>query len=168
MHPVVPSLAILAAALLLVDASHAQTPSVPAAIPFDIPYGSPIALEQARSVLAAAEAEARRRNWKYAIAIVDSLGELVSFDKMDGTQLASVRIAEAKARAAAQFRRPTKIFQDAVNGGQAASLSLPGVVAGEGGVPLIVDGKLIGAIGTSGGTAPQDGVVAQAGVDKLK
>ena len=168
MHPVVLRLAVLAAASLLADAGHAQAPSVPAAMPFDIPYGSPIALEQARSVLAAAEAEARRRNWKYAIAIVDCSGELVSFDKMDGTQLASVRIAEAKARAAAQFRRPTRTFQDAVNGGQAASLSLPGVVAAEGGVPLVVDGKLIGAIGTSGGAAPQDGVVAQAGVDKLK
>lgn len=161
-------LAAFAAVLLLVDTSHAQTTPVPEAMPFDIPYGSSITLEQAKTVLAAAEAEAKRHNWKYAIAIVDGSGDLVSFEKMDGTQVASVQIAEAKARSAARFRRPTKVFQDAVNSGQAAALGLPGAVTGEGGIPLIVDGKLIGAIGTSGGTGAQDSVVAHAGAAKLK
>lgn len=109
-----------------------------------------------------------RHNWEYAIAVVDFLGELVAYEKMDGSQLASGRIAEARARAAALFRRATRLFQDYINSGQVATLGLPGVAAAEGGVPLVVDGKLIGAIGASGGTSAQDNVVAQAGVGALK
>lgn len=92
----------------------------------------------------------------------------MAYEKMDGSQLVSGRIAEARARAAQLFRRATRLFQDSINSGQVATLGLPGVVAAEGGVPLVVDGKLIGAIGASGGTSAQDNVVAQAGVGALK
>jgi glc operon protein GlcG len=148
----------------------AQTlpPGVPAVMPFDIPYGTPISLAQAKKVAAAAEAAAQHWNWKEAVAIVDPDGELVFFERMDGTQIASIGIAEDKARAAARYRRPTKLFQDLVDHGHVNFLSLRGVVAAEGGLPLIVDGKLIGAIGCSGGTSPQDQVIAVAGAAALK
>ncbi len=137
-------------------------------MPFDIPYGTPISLAQAEKVAAAAVAAAAHWNWKEAVAIVDPEGELVYFARMDGTQIAAIGIAEDKARAAARYRRPTKVFQDLVNHGNPSFLSLRGVVAAEGGLPLVVDGKLIGAIGCSGGTSPQDQVVAAAGADALK
>ena len=160
----------LVAALVVPLGARAQTlpPGVPAAMPFDIPYGAPISLAEAQKVAAAAVAAASHWNWKEAVTIVDPDGELVFFEKMDGTQIASIGISQDKARAAARYRRATKVFQDGVDHGFPYLLSLRGVVAAEGGVPLVVDGKLIGAIGCSGGTSPQDGVVAAAGVAALK
>ena len=142
--------------------------SVPEAMPFYIPLGAPIPLETACRVAEAAQAEAARHDWKMAIAIVDPAGALVLFLRIDDTQYASAEIAQAKARAAATFRRSTKVFQDGVNGGQPALASLPGVVASEGGLPLIENGVMIGAIGCSGGAGAQDGVVAAAGAAVLK
>jgi len=153
----------------LAGAADAQTAApVPDAMPFDIPIGTPITLDHAKQVASAAVAEAKKRNWKMAVTIVEPTGDLVYFEKLDGTQYASVVISQGKARASAMFRRQTKVFQDLINGGQPYLLSLPGVVASEGGIPLVENGKLIGAIGVSGGTSAQDGVVAKVGADTVK
>lgn len=144
----------------------AQQP-VPEQMPFDIPYGQPISLAQAQKLTAAAMNEAEKHRWKMAVAVVEPSGDLVTFSRMDGTQYASIRIAQDKARAAAGYRRPTKAFSDAISGGAVGLLSLAGVTASEGGIPLIENGKLIGAIGVSGGLSVQDGVAAKAGVDAL-
>ena len=112
-------------------------------------------------------AEAKKNNWLMAITVVGPAGDLVYFAKMDNTQHASVTISQHKARAAAIFRRPTKAFEDAVAGGRNALLGLTGAVPIEGGVPIMLDGHLLGAVGVSGGSAPQDGQVAKAGVDAL-
>ncbi len=132
-------------------------------------YGSNVTLKQAQTVLAAAEAEAERQNWPVAIAIVDTAGNLVAFSKRDHTQNASVVISQAKASSAACFKRPTKALQDALAGGGLGLrvLSLEGAVPAEGGVPLVVNGAIIGAIGVSGMTSEQDGVIAAAGVAAL-
>jgi glc operon protein GlcG len=159
------------AALLFAVPVFAQAPAptpVPDAMPFDIPYGTPISLERAKSVAEAAMAEAKKRNWKDAIAIAGPAGDLVYFVKMDGTQYASSKIAEAKAHAAAIFRRPTKVFFDQMETGHPYIATLPGVVASDGGLPIIESGKVIGAIGVSGGSGPQDGVIAKAGADSVK
>jgi glc operon protein GlcG len=145
-----------------------QPPAVPEQMPFDIPYGTPITLDHAKRIVAVAEAEAKKHNWKMNIAVVGPAGELIYFEKMDGAQNASIAISEHKARAAATFRRETKIFQDAVDGGHPYLLSLDGVVASEGGFPLVQGGKLIGAIGCSGGTGSQDGVTCKAGAETGK
>jgi len=137
---------------------------VPDKMPFDTPYGPPISLDRAQAVIHAAVAEAKKRNWKMNVAVVDSGGNLVTFSRMDGAQLASISIAEHKARAAAKFRRPTRIFEDAVQKGIAYIATLDDIVASRGGIPLIEDGKLIGAIGCSGGTGSQDEVACKAGV----
>ena len=133
-------------------------------------YGPSIVAEQAKTVAAAAIAEARKNQWTMAIAIVDTAGDLVYFERMDHTQVGSVDIAQAKARSAARFKRPTKAFQDALAAGGEGwrIMTLEGAVAVEGGLPLIVGGKIIGAIGASGGSAPQDGVTAAAGAGTLK
>ena len=130
-------------------------------------YGTSVTLEQARKAMAAAEAEARKNNWPVAIAIVDNAGHLVLFQKADNTQTASVMVAQDKAVSAAIYRRPTKVFQDGVAGGGAGIrfLNLRNASAVEGGLPLIVDGKIIGGIGVSGVTSDQDGMVAKAGAD---
>src|SRR5215469_5088994 len=142
---------------------------VPDKIPFDVPYGSPISLERAQAAINAVVAEAKKRDWKMNVAVVDSGGNLVAFQRMDGAMLASIEIAEHKARAAATFRRETKVFE---NGIQVNSLNylmtLDGVVASRGGIPLVEDGKLIGAIGCSGGTDSQDEVVCRAGAAVIK
>lgn len=159
------------AALLFVGPAAAQAPApapVPETMPFDIPYGTPISLERAKQVLDAAAAEAKKRNWKMAIAIVEPSGDLVYFQKMDGTQLASIKISQGKARAAATFRRSTKVFFDAMESGHPYVATLEGVVGSEGGMPIVENGRLIGAIGVSGGAGAQDGVVAKAGVDAMK
>ena len=132
-------------------------------------YGPSINFVQAKEVLAAAEAEAAKQNFTVAIAIVDTSGKLVAFSKGDNTQTASVEVSEAKAVSAVSFKRSTKAFQDTVAGGGVGLrvLTLPGVVAAEGGVPLVVDGAIIGAIGVSGMTSEQDGIVAAAGVAAL-
>jgi glc operon protein GlcG len=133
-------------------------------------YGPSIVAEQAKTVAAAAIAEARKNQWTMAIAIVDTAGDLVYFERMDHTQVGSVDVAVAKARAAARFKRPTKAFQDALAAGGEGwrILSLDGAVAVDGGLPLMSGGKIIGAIGASGGTSQQDGVSAAAGAGALK
>jgi glc operon protein GlcG len=134
------------------------------------PYGSPINLEAAKKIAASAIAEARKNNWTMAVAITDIAGDLVYFEKMDGTQTGSVRVALGKARSAVLFKRPTKVWEDAVAAGGAGLriLGLEGAVPIEGGLPLLMDGKIVGAIGVSGGTAQQDGVAAKAGADTPK
>ena len=134
------------------------------------PYGAPINLESAKKAAAAAVAEARKNNWTMAVAILDPGGALVYFEKMDGTQTGSVRVAIGKARSAAIYKRPTKVWQDIVAGGGAGLriLGLDGAVPIEGGLPLVMDGKIVGAIGLSGGSADQDGQCARAGVDAVK
>lgn len=135
--------------------------------PFDFPFGTPINLEKARALVAVGEAEAKARGWKMAIAIVEPTGALVCFAKMDNTQYGAIDFALGKAQCAARMRRSTKILQEAVNGDNAAMATLPGVVAIEGGIPLIVDGLLIGAVGVSGAAGRQDGIIAQTIVDAL-
>lgn len=134
------------------------------------PYGAPISLEQARKVVAAAEAEARRNGWNVVIAVVDGAGHLVLLQRLDNTQVGSVEVAREKALTSAAFRRPTKMFEDMLAGGGSGLrvLTLKGVVAAEGGLPILVDGKLIGAIGVSGVTSQQDGQIAAAGAAALK
>lgn len=126
-----------------------------------------LTLDAARSVAAAAEVEAQRQGWPVAIAIVDSAGELVCFHRLDGTQPASLGIAVGKARTAARFKRPTKALEDAVAGGRTALLAVDGLVPMEGGLPIAIDGEIVGAVGVSGVLSPQDARVAQAGVDAL-
>lgn len=132
------------------------------------PYGAPISVDQARAAAAAAVAEAKKNNWFYAVAVVEPSGDLVYFERMDNTQYASTRIAQARARASALFRRPTKAFAERVSQNDLSVLSLADANWSEGGLPIIVNGKLIGAIGASGGTQPQDGQVAKAGADAVK
>jgi uncharacterized protein GlcG (DUF336 family) len=133
-------------------------------------YGTSIDLEHARKAIAAAQAEARKNKWPVAIAIVDTAGHLVAFEKMDDTQTASVQVAIDKGSSAAIYRRPTKVFEDLVAGGGAGMrvMNLRGASTVEGGVPIVVGGKIIGGIGVSGVTSQQDGVVAKAGADALK
>lgn len=132
-------------------------------------YGPPVTLAQAKQAAAPALAEAQKNKWAMAVAIVDPAGNLVYFEKMDGTQTGSVLVALDKARSAALFKRPTKAFQDtlAAGGDGLRILALQGAVPVEGGVPLLVQGQIVGAIGVSGGTSPQDGQCAQAGADAL-
>jgi len=137
---------------------------VPDKIPFDTPYGPPISLDRAQAVIQAAVAEAKKRNWKMNIAVADSGGNLVAFQRMDGAMLASIQIAEHKARAAATFRRPTKVFEDGINLMHLNYLlAFDGVIASRGGIPLIEQGAIIGAIGCSGGTDSQDEIVSETG-----
>ncbi len=138
--------------------------AVPDEIPFDVPYGPAISLVRAQAVIDAAVAEATRRKWKMNIALADSGGNLVAFQRMDGAMLASIAIAEHKARAAVTFRRPTKIFEDGINLMHLNYLlAFDGVIASRGGIPLIENGAIIGAIGCSGGTDSQDEIVSSAG-----
>ena len=137
---------------------------IPDEIPFDVPYGRPISLEQAQAVIQAAVAEARKRDWKMNIAVADSGGNLVAFQRMDGAMLASIQIAQHKARAAVTFRRPTKVFEDRIQLMHLNYLlAFDGVIASRGGIPLIDQGALIGAIGCSGGTDSQDEIISEAG-----
>ncbi len=147
--------------------AFAQKPFAP---PPQIPYGLSISTESAKNAAAASIAEARKNNWKMAIAIVDTGGYLVYFEKMQDTQTGSVELAIEKARTAALFRRPTKVFQDGVaSGGEGLRLlRLTGAIPIDGGVPIIVDGKIIGAVGVSGGSGEQDGQVAKAGASASK
>ena len=137
---------------------------VPDKIPFDTPYGPPISLDRAQAVIHAAVAEAKKRNWKMNAAVVDSGGNLVAFQRMDGAMLASIQIAEHKARAAATFRRETKQFEDGIQLMHLNYLlAFDGIIASRGGIPLIEQGMIIGAIGCSGGTDSQDEIVSKAG-----
>ena len=134
------------------------------------PYGAPISLEQAKKVIAAAEAEAQKNNFFVVITVVDTGGYVVATARLDNTQLGSIPVAEGKARTAVLYRRPSKVFEDAIAGGGIGLrvLGLQGAVPYEGGVPILVDGKIIGAIGVSGMLPQQDGQVANAGASGLK
>ena len=151
----------LVAAALLVAAAFADAQTMS--------YGTSITAETAKKLAAPAIAEARKNQWTMAVAIVDTAGELVYFERMDDTQVGSVDVAISKARSAARFKRPTKAFQDALAaGGEGLRiLALQGAVPVDGGVPLVVGGKIVGAIGASGGTSAQDGQVAAAGAAAL-
>jgi len=132
------------------------------------PYGTPINLADAKKVLDGALAEAAKRKYHLACAIVEPTGDLVAFEKMDDTQYASVDISIAKAKAAARFRRSIKAFQDIIKGGNASPLSYPGVIAGEGSFPITKGGKIVGAIGCSGAASNQDATAAWAGKEEIK
>jgi glc operon protein GlcG len=158
-------LAALAAAATVFAAglAQAQAPPIPQ-------YGANVTFEQARKAMAAADAEVKRRGWPMAVAIVDTAGMLVMFQRADNTQSGSIMIAQDKAVSSAMLRRPTKAIQDAVAAGGAGLrfLSLRYASPVEGGLPLVVDGRIVGAIGVSGMAADQDGEIAKAGADALK
>ena len=162
-----------------VQAQAPAAPAVPAAPPtaggtadgtgFDIPYGMPINLETAKKLLAAVEAEATKHRWKLNIAVVDTHGDLVAFARMDGAQLASVSISQGKARTSARYRRESRAFYNAYETGHPYVATLDStLVASPGGWPLVEGGKLIGAIGCSGGTGDQDAAACKAGADLVK
>ena len=134
-----------------------------------MPYGPSINIETAKKAAAAALAEVRKNNWTMAVAVVDPAGDLVYFEKMDDTQVASVVVCQEKARSSARFMRPTKAFQDMLaSGGEGVRvLRIKGAVPVEGGLPITIGGKVVGAIGLSGGTSAQDGQCAKAGVDAV-
>ncbi|WP_074119193.1 heme-binding protein [Bradyrhizobium sp. AS23.2] len=157
---------ILAAVILSATASAQQAPSPPPIIP----YGVPLGLEAGKKIMAAAEAEAEKNNWAMAIVILDSTGHMVMLHKLDNTQYGSLMAAEDKALSAINYRRPSKVFEDLVAQGGIGlrSLALRGASPLEGGIPINVDGKIVGAIGVSGGTSVQDGQVAKAGADVAK
>jgi glc operon protein GlcG len=163
-------LALLGAGALLCATVAAQPTPVPATPPPVPSYGAPATLEQARRILAAAEAEARKLGIPMAIAVVDTAGLLVAFVRQDNTQHGSIAVAQSKAVTATNFKRPTKVFQDAVNAGGPGNrlLSLHGASLIEGGVPILLDGKVVGGVGVSGGSPEQDGVVARAGLESLR
>ena len=148
-----------AALCLIASAAQAQVPQ----------YGPNVSHEQARKALAGAIAEARKMNLPMAVAVVDTAGQLVAFERMDNTQSGSINVAQDKASSAAMYRRPTKVFQDVLAAGGVGLriLMLRGANAVEGGLPISVDGKIIGGIGVSGGSSEQDGVVAKAGTDEM-
>ena len=148
----------LVAGMAFVATAAAQAPS----------YGTAVKLDTAKKLAAAAVVEAKKNNWPVAIAIVDNHGILIYYEMLDDTQTASAHVAVEKARTAAMFRRPTKVFEDAVAGGRVAILGLTGAMPIEGGLPIVVEGKMIGAIGVSGVTSQQDAQVARAGLDALK
>src|SRR4030081_438363 len=179
MRPIVSMTLAACAVIAIASPSLAQTPTpppgppsaggTPDVMPFDIPYGVSIGLDKAKQVMAAAENEAKRRNWKMNIAVVDTNGELVHFSRMEGAQIASVSISIGKARTAARFRRDSRAFYNAFETGHPYVATLdPTLVASPGGFPLLEGGKLIGAIGCSGGTGDQDAAVCKAGADVAK
>ena len=154
-------------ALMFGSAVHAQQqPSSPPPPP--AAYGMPISLEQAKAAIAGAAAESKKNGWNHVFAVVDGGGNLIAFEKADLAGNASIRIAQAKARMAAGYRVPTKVYQDRLAAGESFILGLPGAVPAAGGVPIVVDGKLIGAIGVSGATALQDHQSAEAGAAAVK
>ena len=140
----------------------ASLPAPASALQGPAPYGAPVELQQARQIVDSARKAAGERRFAMAFAVVDPSGQLVLFEKMDGTQYGSTVVAQEKARSAALFKRPTKVFSDAVTAGRVAVISLPGALPIEGGVPIVVQGRIIGALGVSGGTSEQDGEIAAA------
>ncbi len=156
----------------LAQTTPASAPSaggLPTRSPFDIPYGMPISLQDANQALAAALAEAARHGWPEAIAVTDPSGELVAFAKMDETQNASPGIALRKASTAARFRRDTRTFYNGFETGHTYSATLdPSMAASPGGFPLVIGGKVVGAIGCSGGSGDQDSDICKAGADAVK
>ena len=169
------AMAVLSSPTLAQTPAPAAPPAQPSAggtpdaMPFDIPYGMPIGLERAKQVVAAAEAEAKKRNWKMNIAVVDTNGDLVHFSRMEGAQIASVTISQGKARTAARYRRESRVFYNAFETGHPYVATLdPTLIASPGGFPLIEGGKVIGAVGCSGGTGDQDAAVCKAGAEVVK
>ena len=169
------ALAVMSSPTLAQTPAPATAPAQPAAggtpdvMPFDIPYGVSIGLERAKQVMAAAEAEAKKKNWKMNIAVVDTNGELVHFSRMEGAQIASGSISVGKARTAARFRRESRAFYNAFETGHPYVATLdPTLVASPGGFPLVEGGKLIGAIGCSGGTGDQDAAICKVGAEQVK
>jgi glc operon protein GlcG len=164
LSPVIGAALILAAAI----ASAQQPPA--AAPPPPPPYGQAISLEQAKKVMAGAEAEAKKNSWNVCIVVLDSGGNIVMVQRMDGAQFGSIEVAREKAYSAVAFRRPTKAFDDllAQGGNNLRILRVPGASPLEGGIPIVVDGKLIGGIGVSGVTSAQDAQIGRAGIDSLK
>jgi uncharacterized protein GlcG (DUF336 family) len=171
------SLAAFALSGLIVNAAIAQVPADPSnpneAVPEKhayMPYGETITLAQAKKVADAALAEATKRSWQMCIAVVGPTGDLIYFQKMDQCQFASITISQHKARTAARYRRPTVVFERLLGKGDFFSYltTLDDVVASRGGNPIVVDGKIIGAIGVSGGTGSQDDVISQAGAGAVK
>ncbi len=158
----------LIAIIFAAGPAGAQAPAP--APPPQVAYGPPITLEQAKKVMAAAEAEARKNNWNVVISVIDSGGHLVSMQRLDGTQLGSIEVARQKAYSAVLYRRPTKVFEDGVSQGglNLRLLKLEGASPFEGGVPIMVDGKIVGAVGVSGVTSAQDGQIARAGAEAMK
>jgi len=154
----------LASLLLMIAPGIAALAMMPNA------YGPPISLENARKAAAAALATARQNNWKMAVAVVDPAGTLVCYEKMDNTQLGSAQVAQDKARSAALFKRPTREFQDALAAGAAGLrvMSLRGAVPVEGGLPILMDDQIVGAIGVSGDSSENDAICARAGLQALK
>jgi glc operon protein GlcG len=135
-----------------------------------LPYGMPISIDNAKKAAAATAAEAKKNGWFMGIAVVDTNGDLIYFERMDNTQVGSVNIAIRKAQTAAKFKRPSKVFQDLLAKGDAFTylLGLEGAMPVQGGLPIVMDGKIVGAIGVSGATGDQDSQCAQAGLDALK
>jgi len=167
----------LATGLLAAGAAFAQQPpasppdlnAIPEQMPFNIPFGTPISVDRAQGLVQAAAAEAKKRNWAMNISVVDPNGDLIAFERMDGAQLASISISQHKARTAARYRRPTVAFENAVQKfGFNYILTLDDVIASRGGIPLVEGGKLIGAIGCSGGTGSQDEATCKAAADTVK
>jgi uncharacterized protein GlcG (DUF336 family) len=175
---------LAACAVVLVSSSalaQTQTPApampptqpsaggTPEAVPFDIPYGQSIGLERAKQVMAAAEAEAKKRNWEMNIAVVDTNGEPVMFERMEGAQIASGTVAIGKARTSARFRRESRAFYNVMEAGHSYVGTLdPTLVASPGGFPLVEAGKLIGAVGCSGGTGDQDAAICKVGAEMVR
>lgn len=161
-----PAAHIAALALALAAPAMAQTATPPAAAPVYPPYGRSVTLAEARIAVAAAQAAAVKNGWLMVVTVVEPNGALVLSEKMDGAQYGSNDVARRKAETSASFRRPTLYFQDAVKGGTLNAI-FTGALAIEGGELLIVDNRVVGAIGASGGSGVQDGVVARAGAAAL-
>ena len=157
------SLVVGAVLVFAAASASAQAPPPP-------PYGPAITLEQAKKAMAGAEAEARKNNWNVVIVVLDSGGNIVMINRMDGAQFGSIEVAREKAYSAVAFRRPTKVFEEAVGQGgvNLRILRLPGASPLEGGLPIIADGKLIGGIGVSGVLATQDAQIGRAGIEAMK
>ena len=164
------SLVVGTVLILGASIAGAQQPAPAAAPPPPPPYGPPITLEQAKKVLVGAEAEAKKNSWNVVMVVLDSGGNLVMLQRMDGAQFGSIEVAKDKAYSAVAFRRPTKAFDDALaqGGANLRILKLSGATPLEGGIPIVVDGKLIGAVGVSGVTSAQDAQIGRAGIDSLK
>ena len=142
--------------------------AIPEKMPFNIPFGTPITMDRAQALVKAAVDEATKRGWAMNVAVVDPNGDLIAFGRMDGAQLASVPISQHKARVAARYRRPTKAFEDVVQKfGFNYILTLDDVIASRGGIPLVDGGKIIGAIGCSGGTGSQDEATCTAAANTI-
>jgi len=158
---VVTSVALCAAILFGADARAQGAPP---------PYGETINSETAKKAVAAAVEESKKNGWAMCVAVVAPSGDLVQFERMDNCQFGSIVISQHKAKAATIFRRPTKVFEDRIAAGGAGltALTLDGIIASEGGIPIVIGGKIVGGIGCSGGTGQQDGVACQAGINAVK